>query len=105
MTDPSQAGYDYYDSGTIYIFDARSGVYLQGISMFGYLWNPLVPLSSSARGIVFSPTGEKAYVATGMSDRHTGSVLVVDTKLKKIVKILSPDLKRLPGQLRIGPKI
>jgi DNA-binding beta-propeller fold protein YncE len=102
MTDPGQPGY-IFDSGTIYIFDAASGAYLQGISLFGYGSNPLSPLAGS--GIIFSPTGEKAYVATGYAaDRPTGSVLVVDTKLKKIIKVLTPDYMRSPMRLCIGPK-
>ncbi len=81
MTDPGIPGWD-WDSGTIYVFDAASGAYRQGISLFGYGPNPLVPLAGS--DIIFSPTGEKAYVATGrMAGRMPGSVLVVDTNLKK----------------------
>jgi hypothetical protein len=102
MTDPGAPGM-IWNSGTIYIIDATSGGYVQGMSLYGYSWNPLVALAGS--DILFSPTGEKAYVNTGnAADRWSGSVVVVDTRQKKITKILSPDLKRRPKVLRIGPK-
>jgi hypothetical protein len=102
MTDQGPPGF-INNSGTIYVLDAATGTYLQGMSMYGYSWNPLVALSGGH--LIFSPTGEKAYVNGGYAnDRWVGSILVVDAKQKKITKILSPDLKRRPIVLRIGPK-
>jgi len=102
MTDQGPPG-AINNSGTIYVLDAVTGAYLQGMSMYGYSWNPLVGLSGG--DIIFSPTGEKAYVNGGhASDRWPGSILVVDTRQKKITKILTPDLERVPKVLRIGPK-
>jgi hypothetical protein len=102
MTDQGPPGF-INNSGTIYVLDAATGTYLQGMSMYGYSWNPLVGLPGG--GIIFSPTGEKAYVNAGSAnDRWLGSVAVVDAKQKKILKFLTPDLERWPRVLRIGPK-
>lgn len=102
MTDPGEPGGN-FDTGTIFVLDAATGSYLQGISLYGYDWNPNVCLSAS--DIVFSPTGEKAYVAANsISHGRSGTVLVVDAKAKKIMKLLSPDIQSGPYNLRIGPK-
>ena len=102
MTDPGQLGFD-FDTGTIFILDAASGAYLHGISMYGYQPIALVPLAGD--DVLFSPTGEKAYVITGgVAGRQPGSMIVVDTKKREIQKIISPDLMRHPQLMRIGPK-
>jgi DNA-binding beta-propeller fold protein YncE len=104
VTDPGPPGFE-WNSGTIFILDAATGRYLQGISMFGYLpdSNPYYPLPG--RGIAFAPTGDRAYVQA----RHTftnpyGTVVVVDTKKRAIVKLLRPDMHSGPGKLLICPK-
>jgi DNA-binding beta-propeller fold protein YncE len=104
VTDPGPPGYE-WDSGTIFILDAATGSYLQGISLFGYLpdSNPYYCLPGA--GIVFAPTGDRAYVQA----RHTftnpyGTVVVVDTKKRAIVKLLKPDMHSVPGSLCICPK-
>ncbi len=102
MTDPGHPGFD-FDTGTIFILDAITGAYLHGISMYGYQPEPLVALQGS--DVLFSPTGEKAYVVTGgVGGRWPGSMVVVDTKKREITKIISPDLQRHPYMMRIGPK-
>jgi DNA-binding beta-propeller fold protein YncE len=104
VTDPGPTGYE-WNSGTIYILDAATGRYLQGISLFGYLpdSNPYYPLPS--RGIVFAPTGDRAYVQARQTFTNPyGTVVVVDTRKKAIVKLLRPDMHSEPGNLLICPK-
>lgn len=104
MTDPGISGYSGLNPGAFFVLDSGSGALLEAVSTFGYRDNPLSPLSTS--DVIFSPTGEKAYLATGaVGDRQPASVLVIDTETRNITKILSPDLQRHPRNLRIGPKI
>ncbi|MBD3217230.1 MAG: hypothetical protein GF310_03060, partial [candidate division Zixibacteria bacterium] len=50
--------------GIIFVFDTETGNYIDGISLHGQVDEyPSVPLY--AREIVFTPTGEKAYVGSG----------------------------------------
>jgi hypothetical protein len=105
VTDPG--GDMYPNPGTIYIFAAESGAYLKGISLYGYLPWPAAALRGSE--MVFSPTGEKVYVGTGRMtgigvDQTCGSVLVVDTDRKEIVKIITPELEQVPLFMAIAPK-
>lgn len=105
VTDPGPTGYD-WNSGTIFILDAATGRYLQGISLFGYLpdSNPYYPLPG--RGIVFAPTGDRAYLQARQTFTNPyGTVVVVDTKKRAIIKLLKPDMHSAPGRLLICPKI
>ena len=104
VTDPGPPGYE-WNSGTIFILDAATGKYLQGISLFGYLPDSNPYYCLPGRRIVFAPTGDRAYVQA----RHTftnpyGTVVVVDTKKRAIVKLLRPDMHSEPGSLCICPK-
>ncbi|MCX6831969.1 MAG: hypothetical protein NT028_07525, partial [candidate division Zixibacteria bacterium] len=92
VTDPGPTGYD-WDSGTIFILDASTGRYLQGISMYGYLPDSNPYFSLPGRGIVFSPAGDRAYVqASHTFTNPYGTVVVVDAKKKAIVKLLRPNM-------------
>jgi hypothetical protein len=104
VTDPGPTGFD-WNSGTIFILDAATGRYLQGISLFGYLpdSNPIFCLPG--RDIVFAPTGDRAYVQARQTFTNPyGTVVVVDTKKRAIVKLLRPDMNCEPGELLICPK-
>lgn len=104
MTDPGIPGYSGFDPGAFFVLDAQSGALIEAISTYGYRNNPLRTLATS--DVIFSPTGEKAYVASGgIGDHPAASVLVVDTETRNITKILSPDLQRIPRNMKIGPKL
>ncbi len=99
----SGPGMSSLNPGAFFVFDAHSGTLLQAISTYGYRDNPYSPLSTT--DAIFSPTGEKAYVAAGGQEGRQGaSLLVVDTKTRNITKIISSDLSRIPRNLRIVPK-
>lgn len=104
LTDPGPPGYE-WNSGTIFILDAATGRYLQGISLFGYLPDSNPYYCLPGRGIVFTPTGDRAYLQA----RHTftnpyGTVVVIDTKKRAIIKLLKPNMHSEPGKLLICPK-
>ena len=104
VTDPGPTGYE-WNSGTIFILDAATGRYLQGISMFGYLPDSNPYYCLPGRGIVFAPTGDRAYVQARQTFTNPyGTVVVVDTKKKAIVKLLRPNMRSEPGKLCICPK-
>jgi DNA-binding beta-propeller fold protein YncE len=96
------------DPGTIYIIEPNSGAYLGGISLVGYFpspphfpWEPL-----TGDWVLFSPTGETAYVGSGLRlNAPTGSVLVVDRDSRTITKLLMPNLDSAPYGAVICPKI
>jgi hypothetical protein len=94
---------DYLNPGTIYIHDARTGRYLEGISLYGY--NPNPSGATGGEDVVFSPTGERAYVCgTPYGDGYGGSLLTIDTKTREITKIFRPDWQSVPHSPRIVPK-
>ena len=68
--------------GIIFVYDAQSGNYIDGISLYGLDENPALALYATP--IVFTPTGEKAYVGSGTSQpRIPGTISVIDTKERK----------------------
>jgi DNA-binding beta-propeller fold protein YncE len=93
----------YPNPGTIYIFSADNGAYLHGISLFGYDPIPYLPLY--ARRIAFTPTGEKAYVGSGLVGQRSGSVICIDTETREITSLIWPDLGHHILRLTIGPKL
>ena len=104
VTDPGPTGYE-WNSGTIFILDAATGRYLQGISMYGYLPDANPYYCLPGREIVFAPTGDRAYVQARQTFTNPyGTVVVVDTKKRAIVKLLRPDMHSEPGRLCICPK-
>jgi hypothetical protein len=104
VTDPGPTGFD-WNSGTIFILDAATGRYLQGLSLFGYLPDSNPAYCLPGREIVFAPTGDRAYVQARQTFTNPyGTVVVVDTKKRAIVKLLKPDMNCEPGELLICPK-
>jgi hypothetical protein len=105
VTDPGLADIA-PNPGTIFILEANSGAYLGGISLAGYYPPPTpswVPLTGA--WILFSPTGEKVYVGTGLRlNALSGSALVVDRRSRTITKLFMPNLDGAPGRAVICPK-
>jgi DNA-binding beta-propeller fold protein YncE len=89
--------------GTLFVFDAFDGAYLHGISLFGY--DPILSEPLYAGYIVFTPTGEKAYVGSGLQGKRSGSVFCVNTSTRDITKLIWPDLGHYTYVLAIGPKL
>ena len=89
--------------GTLFVFDAYDGTYLHGISLFGF--DPILSEPLYAGYIVFTPTGEKAYVGSGLINQRTGSVFCVNTSTRDITKLIWPDLGHYTYVLAIGPKL
>lgn len=103
LTDPGHSLYD-WNSGTIYVFDALSGTYLQGLSLYGYaaLSRPL-----SATTIVFTPSGEKVYIGSGLaptSVKGLGAVLAVDAGSRRVLHLIPQDLESIVKYLVVCPK-
>jgi hypothetical protein len=101
-TDPGWFN-DRTNAGTVYVFDAMTGVYLHGISLYGYNTIPDRPLY--ANNVVFTPTGEKAYVASGRLEKGSGTICVINTSTRDITRLIWPDLGHYIFRLVIGPKI
>jgi hypothetical protein len=103
VTDPAALGG--FTPGTIYVFDGRTGEYLQGISLYGYLcdiegtWDAM-----SARALEVTPDGSQLYVGTGHEARDQGTVLRIDTRTRRIEKLLFPNFGCWPYELAVGPK-
>lgn len=95
------------DAGTIYIFDAASKSYLGGISLWGYRPFEESGLPLAGGQIVFTPTGERAFVLTGRTDGYKlgGSVLTIDTKTRQIVHLTWPECDHYPDFAAICPKL
>jgi hypothetical protein len=104
LTDPGAPGYD-WDSGTIFVLDAVSGRFIQGISMYGYQPDNNPYFCLPGRQVLFSPTGEKVYVCTDITMTNPyGTVVVVDANKRTITKLLRPDMHSEPMSLCLGPK-
>jgi hypothetical protein len=92
-----------YIPGTIFIYNADDGSYQGGISLCGYTEYQEIPLHANA--IAFTPTGDRAYVATGNLWHNDGTVLVVDTRTRQIIKLVQPELGHYHWKIVIGPKL
>lgn len=103
LTDHGVSIGDLPNPGTIYVFDADNGAYIHGISLFGY--DPITYLPLYASKIVFTPTGEKAYIASGRIGRRPGSVICIDTETRNITSLIWPDLGHYISEVIIGPKL
>jgi hypothetical protein len=97
-------GYPMQDEipGIIFVFDTETGNYIDGISLYGQVEYPTAPLYATP--IVFTPTGGKAYVGSGRHGQGTGTVSVIDTRERKIIKNIWPDMGHFIQSLCIGPK-
>jgi DNA-binding beta-propeller fold protein YncE len=103
VTDP---GYfeDINTPGTVYVIDADDGSYIEGISLFGY--GPSITKPLSAFPIIFTPTGDKAYVGSGRGiGLKSGTISVIDTQTRDIVENIWPDLGHSIWQLKVGSKL
>jgi len=87
-------------TGFVYIHDPATGMVKDSISLFGYL-NFGKPLS--AQEMVFTPDGEKAYVAAGNTQYSTGPVLVIDVSTRKVMDLILDDYEHFPYYVEIGP--
>ncbi len=95
---------DGQNPGSIFIHDPVTGGYLGGISLRGYFPSPYGVLTGD--WVLFSPTGDRVYVATGLvAFGPPGSVLSVDRRLRKITKLFAPNLDSGPASGAICPKI
>jgi DNA-binding beta-propeller fold protein YncE len=103
VTDPGGVFQEWPTPGTIFIFDADNGQYIDGISLFGYGTTPGMPVPGDE--VVFSPSGERAFVAVGRADKAPGTILTVDTKERRVIHVAWSDLGHIPEILAIGPKL
>lgn len=99
----TDSGGDFIDiptPGTIFIFDTDDGEYIDGISLVGYVFDDIMPgIPQKAREIVFTPTGERAFVAL------RENVAMIDTKERRIISVLWPDRHHSALKLALGPKL
>ena len=90
-------------TGTLYILDGDDLSYEHGISLFGYgTDHPLVPIP--AYNMIFTPTGEKCYVASGNVANSGGHILVIDTYSQQIVNTIGEEFEHYIGLFTICPK-
>jgi DNA-binding beta-propeller fold protein YncE len=101
VTDPGVV-IPWFTPGTIYVFDGQTGEYLRGISLYGYLEDSWEALSGWYLDV--SPDGSQLYVCTGHEGREPGTVLRIDTRTRRVEKILFPEFWRWPARLVVGPK-
>lgn len=102
MTDPGQPFINLIP-GIIFVYNAQSGNYVDGISLYGLDENPAVALFATP--IIFTPTGEKAYVGSGRTEKDSGTISVIDTKDKMIIKHIWPNKGHYFLYMCIGPKL
>jgi len=88
--------------GIIFVHDASSGNYIDGISLYGSGEYPAIPLYATP--IIFTPTGEKAYVGSGRLEKGSGTISVIDTQERKVIKHIWPDKGHYFLYMCIGPK-
>jgi len=93
---------DFLTAGTIYVLDAETGAYIQGISLFGYLPYPDQPLY--ADHLAITPDGGKLYVGSGRQEKWCGTICVVNTTTHRITKLIWPDYTHAFLPMTIGPK-
>ncbi len=97
---PYPFGYDFPD--VIYVFDTGNGALLYSVSMRQVLTPLGIP--PDAQGLEFTPDGSAVYVRTGHEGVQGGTVLKIDTRTKRITKVLFSKFDRLPTNMAIGPK-
>jgi hypothetical protein len=103
VTDPGTGGLEPPYPGTIYIFDAQTGEYLRGISLYGYVPWPQIGLD--AWRLEFTPDGSHAYVLTGnYLDPPTGNILRIDTRSYRVENLIFPEFDHYLFSLAVGPK-
>jgi hypothetical protein len=107
VTDPGdiRVQFSLPEVGTVFIFDALTGDFEGGISLYGFVAsNPRIPLD--AKRVDFSPDGREAYVSTGAigGRENPGTILRFETKTRKLVDVIFPDIDRFPNRVAIGPK-
>ena len=102
VVDPGQPG-DIWTAGTLYIFDANNGAYTHGISLYGYAPNrPDIPMFASV--IEFTPTGDKAYIGSGLNGKHSGTICSINTSTYSVENLVWSDFEHVILFLEIGPK-
>jgi len=90
-------------AGTLYVFDAETGAYTHGISLYGFTPNyPDIPMFGNM--IAFTPTGDKAYVGSGRSEKYSGTVCSINTSTYAVENLVWPDFNHMILFLEIGPK-
>jgi hypothetical protein len=87
-------------TGYVYVHDPLTGAVWDSISLYGYLDHG-APLS--AQEMVFTPDGEKAYVAAGNTQYSTGPVLVIDVRKREVVNLILDDYEHFPYYVEMGP--
>lgn len=107
VTDPGRIDIPFSDPevGTVFIFDAYTGAYTGGISLYGYIeGSPLTALD--AKAVDFSPDGSEAYISTGAIGprENQGTILRFDARSRRLVDVIFPDIDRFPHGVVVGPK-
>ena len=102
VTDPGWPE-QYSIPGIVFVYDANTGNYIDGISLYGLDDDPGIALFATP--IVFTPTGEKAYVGSGRPSKGSGTISVIDTKERKVIKHIWPDKGHYFLYMCIGPKL
>jgi len=102
VVDPGQPG-DIWTAGTLYVFDAHTGAYTHGISLYGFVPNrPDIPMYANV--IEFTPTGDKAYIGSGLHDKWNGNVCSINTSTYAVENLAWPDFNHIILRLATGPK-
>ncbi len=107
VTDPGRVEIPFRppDAGTIFIFDAATGAYKGGISLYGYVPDhPQIPLDATR--ITFTPDGREAFVCTGVIGprQYPGTVLRIDCQRRKVTDVIFPDIGRGPYSAVVAPR-
>jgi len=105
LTDPGFPPSEAPTPGKIFIYDAGNGALLDEISLLDLDTTGYRPRPLFAYGIKFHPEKPKAYVACGnpMKDAP-GTILVIDTDKREIIKYIFPELDQIVEWIDIGPR-
>lgn len=102
VTDPGAVGWT-LSPGTVFIFNAETGEYLEGISLYGY--NSEIPeFPLDPYDIVLTPDGNYLYIRTGDFKTEPGPVIRINTRTRRVEKLIYFGTDLLASYMAIGPK-
>jgi hypothetical protein len=107
VTDPGRVDIPFSrpEVGTVFIFDAYTGAYTGGVSLYGYI-NGAPQIALDATRVDFSPDGSEVYISTGAIGprENSGTFLRIDTRSRELIDNIFPEVDRFPGRVIVGPK-
>lgn len=102
VTDPGAVGWT-LSPGTVYIFNAETGEYLEGISLYGY--NPQIPeFPLDPHNMEITPDGNHLYIRTGDFKTYAGPLVRINTRTRRVEKLIYLGEELYADDMAIAPK-